>query len=736
MSKLELWGGHECSVSRVGDIFTDQTVLGGHHARASDIDAFASLGLKAIRYPVLWERIAPEAPEESDWRWTDHRLAKLRELRIRVIAGLVHHGSGPRYVDLLSDRFASGLAVHARQAAERYPWIEDWTPVNEPLTTARFSALYGHWYPHARDERSFWRALLNQIDATRFAMREIRRVIPRARLVQTDDLGRTYAVDDLADQASFDNTRRWMSWDLLFGRVTASHPLWKRLVDFGLEGRLRAIADDPCPPEIVGLNHYLTSERFLDTRSERYPGAPVDGNGRERYVDVEAVRVMAPAPAGLENACREAWRRYGAPIALTEVHNGCTREEQVRWFAEAWRCARRLRCEGIDVRAVTAWSLLGAFDWDSLLTRRLGHYEMGVFDVSSGAPRPTALARYIQKLSEDEGAEPGIGGDGWWRRDIRLTFPPAESPRWGASYTPAATRGAPLLILGSSGTLGQALGRACIHRDLTCVLTGRHELPLCDEAKLWGALRKLKPRAVINATGWVRVDDAEREAEACRRANFEGAVLLARACAEAGVHSVTFSSDLVFDGATTRPYLESDAPNPLNVYGSSKAEAERAILELGASALIVRTAAFFSPFDNYNFAAWIVRELSEGRLADCASDLVVSPTYTPALANAVLDLVIDEESGFWHLSNGAGVSWAEFGRLIARAAKLDVERVRPRAAQELSWPAPRPVYSALGSARGKLLPELDESLAAFARAAPALAGHSLPQACTARTARA
>lgn len=717
MSKLELWGGHECTVNRVGDAFVDQTVLSGHHQRASDVDAFASLGLRAVRYPVLWERIAPDAPDACDWRWTDDRLGRLSGSGLRVIAGLEHHGSGPRYVDLLSADFATGLARHARLAAERYPWIADWTPVNEPLTTARFSALYGHWYPHLQDERAFWLALLNQIDATRLAMREIRRVNAGARLVQTEDLGRTYAVERLADQAAFDNARRWMTWDLLFGRVTAQHCLWKRLAALGFEERLRAIADDdPCPPDIIGLNHYLTSDRFLDTRCGRYPNLAPGGNGRERYVDVEAVRVMSPAPAGLENACREAWRRYGAPVAVTEVHNGCTREEQVRWFADAWRSARRLRGDGVDLRAVTAWSLLGAYDWDSLLTRRRGHYEPGVFDVSSGAPRATALAHYIKALSEDPEAEPETGGDGWWRRDMRLLHPPASVAVGGASYRPTGRRAAPFLILGASGTLGQAIGRACAHRDLDCVLTSRRELPLCDEDKLAKALRTLRPCAVINATGWVRVDEAEREVEACRRANTDGAVMLARLCADRGVRSVTFSSDLVFDGAASRPYVETDKPNPLNVYGASKAEAERAILALGAKALIVRTAAFFSPHDPYNFAAWIVRELGRSAEAVCASDLIISPTYTPALANAVLDLVIDQECGLWHLSNGAGVSWAEFGRLIARAAKLDPERVRPRPAQELGWPAPRPVYSALGSSRGRLLPDLDESVAAFAGA--------------------
>lgn len=717
MSELELWGGHECTVNRVGDTFADQTILSGHHDRLSDLELFASLGVKAIRYPVLWERVAPNAPGEGDWRWTDERLTRLHHLKLRVIAGLVHHGSGPRYVDLLSPDFAPGLARHAAEAARRYRWIVDWTPVNEPLTTARFSALYGHWHPHARDERTFWIALLNQVDAIRLSMKEVRKVIPNARLVQTEDLGRTLSTPELEDQARFDNERRWMTWDLLLGRVTRGHFFWERLERLGLADRLRAIADDPCPPDIVGINHYLTSDRFLDHRLDRYPGVPVGGNGRMSYVDVESVRVVSPCPNGPHNALMEAWRRYETTLAVTEAHNGSTRDEQVRWFAEVWSSARSARAEGADVAAVTAWSLLGSYNWSNLLTKNVGHYECGVFDVSSGEPRETALASYLRQLARDPVAAPDCGGAGWWSRDdVRLAFAPAAvKPDETMMPTRLRPHAAPLLVVGSTGTLGKAIARACLHRDLEHVSASRGQIPLGDRGALERALIEFRPRAVINAAGWVRVDEAEDEEEACRRANTEGAVLLAEVCAEAGVPSVTFSSDLVFDGAVDRAYVETDATNPLNVYGSSKADAERAILALSCESLIIRTSAFFSPHDPFNFAAWIIRELSEGRGADCAHDVVISPTFVPALAHAVLDLVLDREHGVWHVSNDGALSWADFARHIAAAASLDETAIRARSAEELHWIAPRPRYSALSSSRGRLLGDVDEAIWRFAR---------------------
>jgi dTDP-4-dehydrorhamnose reductase len=720
MLPLELWGGHECTVNRVGGAFHDQTVKSGHQHRIEDLERFAALGLKALRYPVLWERVAPQSPDERDWSWTDERLARIRALGMRPIAGLLHHGSGPRYTSLVDQGFVAGFAAYARAAAERYPWVSDWTPINEPLTTARFSALYGHWYPHLTDEPLFWAALLNQIEATVAAMREIRAVRPDARLIQTEDLGRTYASRAVAQQADYDNTRRWMTWDLLSGSVVRGHPLWERLTSFGLGDRLAKLADDPCPPDVLGVNHYLTSDRFLDHQLGAYPPERVGGNDFMAYADVEAVRVTLPAPDGLAGVLQEAWSRYGRPLAVTESHNGCTREEQVRWLREAWETAKRLRTRGIDIEAVTAWALLGAFDWNNLLTRHTGHYEVGAFDVRRDPPGPTAVARELARLGhgEVEPPHPATQGPGWWRRDIRLAFQPVfrtvESPEpkpmWWTDERPAQ----PLLITGATGTLGQALARACEWRGIDYRLTSRREMALDDAESLRRTLEETQPWAVINAAGFVRVDEAEAEAEACMAGNAEGALRLARACAERGLPFVGVSTDLVFDGTKPRPYVESDPSRPLNVYGASKARLEREILALGGKPLIVRTAAFFSPYDHYNFAAHVVRTLSQDQVFHAAEDLIVSPTFVPDLVEHLLDLLIDGETGLRHLANEGEVSWAEFARSIAAATGLDADLVRGVPARSFRWPARRPAYAPLATERGRLMPNLDHAIARYA----------------------
>ncbi len=717
---LALWGGHECTVNRVGDRFRDQTVRTGHEHRLDDLDRFAGLGLKTLRYPVLWERTAPDRPDVCDWSWSDARLNRLRALGIAPVAGLVHHGCGPRYTHLLDDGFAPGLAAHARAAAERYPWVEAWTPVNEPLTTARFACLYGHWHPHARDEYALYVALLNEVDATRLAMRAVRAVNPAARLVQTEDLGHVFATDPLLDQAEFENERRWLSFDLLCGRVTPGHRFFARLEGMGLGDRLRAVADDPCPPDVVGINSYLSSERMLDHRVDQYPPERRGGNHDTPYADVEAVRAVAPGPLGTERLLELAWARYGRTLAVTERHLGCTREEQMRWLQEGWDAALSLRARGVDVEAVTVWSLLGAVDWNSLLTREAGAYEPGVFDIRSGAPRPTALAGLVRRLATGEGEpHPAQAGPGWWRRDIRFEHAPTwcgRSAPVARSWSPPSASVRPVLVTGATGTLGRAFARALEHRGHAYVLTDRAQLDVTDAGAVADALDGVRPWAVVNAAGYVRVDEAEREEGACRMANAQAVEHLARACAARDLPLLAFSSDLVFDGAKPGAYDEGDAPAPLNAYGRSKAEAERAVLEAAGRGLVVRTGAFFSPLDPHNFAHAVARTLAAGHGFRAAADQAVSPTYVGDLVDAALDLVIDGETGVRHLANRGGVSWAAFAVRLAAALGLDAELVAPVPGVTLGQAARRPPRVELGTRFGAVMPTLESAVERYAAA--------------------
>jgi dTDP-4-dehydrorhamnose reductase len=424
---MELWGGIECTLTRVGGKIHDQLARSGHYARGDDLDRIAALGIRTLRYPLLWERAATGSATEFDWSFADDRLPRLRRLGITPIAGLVHHGCGPPHADFTRAEFATGLAEYAGQLARRFPWLEWYTPVNEPLTTARFSGLYGHWFPHERNERAFARILINECRATVLAMRAVREVNPDARLMQTDDLGTIYSTPRLAYQAEFENERRWLGWDLLCGRVEATHPMYGHLRAWGIPAsELAWLRDNPCPPQIVAIDHYVTSDRYLDEDCARYPPRTWGGNGREPYADVDAVRVLERPGTSLRHIILKAARRYGLPLALGEVHLGCCEEiEQVRWLHDACTTAEQLAASGVDIRAVTAWALLGCYDWDSLATLERGAYESGVFCLRGGTPRPTSLAAYVAaKVSRwnDGVASHAAFGEGWWRRPERRIF--------------------------------------------------------------------------------------------------------------------------------------------------------------------------------------------------------------------------------------------------------------------------------------------------------------------------
>src|SRR5215203_1467015 len=135
---LEVWGGIECTRNRVGDRTFDQLDRSGHADRLSDLDLVAGTGVRAVRYPILWERVAPNGLADADWTWADERLGRLRELGIRPIVGLLHHGSGPAETSLVDPRFAARFIDYAEAFANRYPWVDAYAPINEPLTTARF----------------------------------------------------------------------------------------------------------------------------------------------------------------------------------------------------------------------------------------------------------------------------------------------------------------------------------------------------------------------------------------------------------------------------------------------------------------------------------------------------------------------------------------------------------------------------------------------------------------------
>jgi dTDP-4-dehydrorhamnose reductase len=266
---FEIWASPEPTVARIdADSYRDQLAETGHEAREADIDLLASLGVAAARYPVLWEKTSSGDGGTLRLEWPARRLERLRVLGVEPIVTLLHHGSGPRDTSLVDPAFPERFAAYAGDVAAAFPWVRRWTPINEPLTTARFATLYGHWYPNAQSDAAFGRAIANEALAMLLAMEAIRRHAPAASFVITEDLQSFTALDATVETfVAHKRERMYLSIELTMGRVVAGHPLYPYLTQTcGVEPRMLArIAEHASAPDLIGWNYYPNSERALGT---------------------------------------------------------------------------------------------------------------------------------------------------------------------------------------------------------------------------------------------------------------------------------------------------------------------------------------------------------------------------------------------------------------------------------------------------------------------------------------
>lgn len=712
MIPLKLWVGLECTHNRVGEHFHNQLEKNGHNQRETDIEMFARLGADRIRYPCLWDSVCVDSPNNFDWSLPDKKLSGLKKSGLTPIIGLLHHGSGPRFTSLIDPKFPELFASYAHEFAQRFPWVEDFTPINEIVTTACFSCLYGHWYPHKKNDADFVHAVFNQVKATVLAMQEIRKIQPRARLIQTEDMGRTQSTDILSYQADFQNQRRWLSFDMLCGKIDCTHSMYDYLIRSGLSAQqLKWLQHNSCAPDVLGINHYLLSNRYLDHQLELYPAWSHGGNGIHAYADVGAIEIKEITSPSPSSVLMDVWERYQLPIAVTEVQICGQRESQLRWLHQIWHDCENLRIEGVNIQAVTAWSLLGSYDWNSLCTIDHNFYEAGVYDLRSAnkSPKDTIVSKWIEKTSRDEKFDhPILDQPGWWQPKNYQVGKVGKIRR--------------LLITGGRGTLATAFARICEKRGIAYHILDRSLLDIGDLKQVNTILNDISPWAVINAAGYVNVDNAELEKERCYRENVVGAKNLALWCALNKASLITFSSDLVFDGNFDKPYREGDIISPLNTYGHSKAQCEKSVLEICPSAMIVRTGAFFGPWDQANFLTRTLQSVSRDLTVNVAEDLVVSPTYVPDLVNTTLDLLIDGETGTMHLANQGALTWADFARRAVEEGQMHLPSKNKdvlksllvnTSEQNMQYRARRPKNSALASDRISILPSIENALGRY-----------------------
>ncbi len=304
-----------------------------------------------------------------------------------------------------------------------------------------------------------------------------------------------------------------------------------------------------------------------------------------------------------------------------------------------------------------------------------------------------------------------------------------------------------LALIGANGMLAQKIAELA---KATYQVYGFDlpELDLADEGKVRATLNELRPDVIVNCAAYNAVDDCESNADHAFMVNGRGPGFLAEEALKLGATMVHFSTDYVFDGNNRTPYLETDLPAPLSIYGCSKLAGEEAILESGHEFFfIIRTSWLYGP-GGKNFVETMVRLAREREELRVIDDQIGSPTYTGDLAQAVLNLldlemsvnrnvsdksecesnsssISDRIYGIYHFSNEGSCTWYGFARAIVAAAKnagepVITQRITPVTTSEFPTPAQRPLYSILDKdkyrqATGVYIPQWQDSLEHYFR---------------------
>ena len=269
-----------------------------------------------------------------------------------------------------------------------------------------------------------------------------------------------------------------------------------------------------------------------------------------------------------------------------------------------------------------------------------------------------------------------------------------------------------IAVLGAGGQLGTAFVRLLGDRAVGIT---RSELDITRPELISRAVSDLRPKTIINCAAYTAVDRAEVEAAEARLLNATAVGHLATAAAEAGAHFVTFSTDYVFAGTATQPYVESDQTDPINVYGATKLEGEALALTAHPHALVVRTSWLLSG-THPNFITTILKLVQEGSVK-VVDDQWGNPTFVADLARATMAAVNQEANGVLHLTNTGPTTWYRLARRAVEVAGLNPDRINACTTAEYPRPARRPAYSVLGSERLMglgldLLPSWDHSIVA------------------------
>jgi beta-glucosidase/6-phospho-beta-glucosidase/beta-galactosidase len=338
----------------------------GHYANwRTDFDCVEELGIKFLRYGVPLYRVFL-GPARYDWSFTDETFGELRRREINPIADLCHFGVPDGIGNFQNPDFPQLFAEYAGAFARRFPWVQLYTPVNEMLICAVFSASFGWWNEQLHDDHAFVTALKHIVKANVLAMHEILKVHPRALFIQSESSEYFHADSPRAIKpAEIMNAKRFLSLDLNYGRRVDSE-MYEFLMDNGMTRDeyhffLHHNRKHHC---IMGTDYYVANESRVDSDGKTMPSGEVFG-----YAEIT----------------RQYHERYRIPVMHTETNfsEGPRGDEAAYWLWKEWANVLRCRNDGVPTVGFTWYSITDQVDWDIALREDKGTVNpLGLFDLN------------------------------------------------------------------------------------------------------------------------------------------------------------------------------------------------------------------------------------------------------------------------------------------------------------------------------------------------------------------
>lgn len=345
---IELVGAFESTFQPGHD--ADVAESTGHvDRRMADLMLLQTCGVQRLRYPVRWHRLEAEQGH-FDWSETDEVLHTIRDHGWRPIVDLVHHTSYPRWLTngFADERFPDAYLRYVEAFGERYPWVQQYTLFNEPLSTLFLCAHEGVWPPYHRGTESFVRLLQHVLPAVHRAAHAYRVHLPAAEHVWTDTCERhTGSGRDGRRYAAYANDRRFVALDAMTGRVDSlkDRPFMQQVAELGGADLFEM---DPVDVDVVGLDYYAHCQWHF---------GPHEGSA------------PTPVPPPLAALIHEYADRYRRPVMLTETNLRGFAGDRTTWFKYTLEQCELAAAHGVDVRGYCWFPFVDSCDWDSLLFR-------------------------------------------------------------------------------------------------------------------------------------------------------------------------------------------------------------------------------------------------------------------------------------------------------------------------------------------------------------------------------